>query len=213
MVLNREETAVLLEAVSVVPGLVLKLIYSSGLRLSEALAVRIQDINFAGHSLLVRGGKGDKDRITVLSEKIIPALQEQLRSVHSLFERSSLPVSLPCSLDRKYRGAGLLWKWQYVFPAFGPSINPEDGCVRRHHLHPGVIQKAMRNAVTASGIARHASVHTLRHCFATHLLMAGTDVCEIQELMGHKSLETTRTYLHVLKGMDCPTRSPLDYPA
>lgn len=210
VVLDLEETSALLGVVSGVPGLVLKLIYSSGLRLNEALSIRVQDINFPERSLLVRGGKGDKDRVTVLSGRIIPALEEQIRHVRVLFERSSLPVSLPSALDRKYPGAGLEWKWQYLFPAPGPSINPENGDVRRHHLHPGVVQKAMRNAVVASGVSRHATVHTLRHCFATHLLMAGTDLCEIQELLGHRSIETTRVYLHVAVGMNSRARSPLD---
>ena len=119
-------------------------------------------------------------------------------------------MSLPSALERKYPGAGLEWKWQYVFPSSGPSINPENGEVRRHHLHASVVQKAMRSAVIASGVRKHATVHTLRHCFATHLLMAGTDLCEIQELLGHRSLETTRIYLHVAKGMNPRARSPLD---
>lgn len=210
VVLDQDETSALLGVVSGVPGLVLKLIYSSGLRLNEALSVRIQDINFSGCSLLVRGGKGDNDRVTVLSGRIIPPLQRRISEVRALFSSSSVPVSLPSALERKYPGAGLEWKWQYVFPSSGPSINPENGEVRRHHLHASVVQKAMRSAVIASGVQKHATVHTLRHCFATHLLMAGTDLCEIQELLGHRSLETTRIYLHVAKGMNSRARSPLD---
>lgn len=210
VVLDQEETAALLGVVSGVAGLVLKLIYSSGLRLNEALSVRVQDVNFSGCSLLVRGGKGDKDRVTVLSGRIIPALQEQISRVRVLAASSSVPVSLPAALERKYPGAGLEWKWQYVFPSSGPSINPENGDVRLHHLHSSVVQKAMRSAVAASGVSKHATVHTLRHCFATHLPMAGTDLCEIRELLGHKSLETTRIYLHVVKGMNSRARSPLD---
>jgi integron integrase len=210
VVLDQDETSALLGAVSGVPGLVLKLIYSSGLRLNEALSVRIQDINFSGCSLLVRGEKGDKDRVTVLSGRIIPALQSRIGEVRALFSSSSVPVSLPSALERKYPGAGLEWNWQYIFPSSGPSINPENGEVRRHHLHASVVQKAMRSAVLASGVSKHATVHTLRHCFATHLLTAGTDLCEIQELLGHRSLETTRIYLHVVKGMNSRARSPLD---
>jgi len=186
------------------------LIYSSGLRLSEASRLRIQDINLENKSITVRSGKGNKDRITILSSSIISDLHKQLEKSRELFEDSVIPVSLPNALDRKYPNAGLEWGWQYCFPAQNASVDTVTGEIRRHHLHRTGIQKAMRKAVKEAGITRHAGVHTLRHCFATHLLMSGVDLCEIQELLGHKNLETTRVYLHVMKGFIQSVISPLD---
>jgi len=209
-VLSMEEVAAVFSNVSGESGLVLRLIYSAGIRLCEALSLRIQDIDMKNGSLVVRGGKGDKDRVTLLSMKLVPELQKHIASVREVFSRASVPVSLPSALERKYPNAGMEWGWQYLFPSERPSFEPESNRVRRHHIHPTVIQRAMRLAVKRAGIHKHATVHTLRHCFATHLLMAGVDLCEIQELLGHKSLETTRIYLHVMKGMKNAVESPLD---
>lgn len=202
VVLSPAEVSRVLSLVDGVAGLVLRIIYSSGLRLGEALSLRVQDLDPDGCSLTVRGGKGDKDRVTLLSRSLVPALEEQLERVRDGFSGERVPVSLPFALERKYPGAGLEWKWQYLFPASGPSVDPESGAVRRHHMHYSVVQRAMRRAVRESGVRKHATVHTLRHSFATHLLMKGVDLCEIQELLGHRSLETTRVYLHVVKGLD-----------
>lgn len=210
IVLNIEETKKVLSATEGVTGLILKLIYSSGMRLSEAVRIRIHDVNFEELSVLVRGGKGDKDRVTVLSERVIPYLEKQRERSRELFEGSVVPVTLPNALERKYPNAGREWNWQYLFFAKKPCLNTVTGEARWHHIHGSSVQKAMKKAVTRSGISKRAGVHTLRHCFATHLLLSGVDICEIQELLGHKNLETTRVYLHVMKGMTPTTTSPYD---
>ncbi|MEN8209444.1 MAG: integron integrase [Candidatus Fermentibacteria bacterium] len=210
IVLTRKEVGSILALTFGVSGRILRLIYSSGMRLKEALRLRVQDLNLENGSLVVHGGKGDKDRITVLSMKLVPELTDHLSKGREAFRGAEIPVSMPMALERKYPRAGMEWRWQYVFPASGPSVDPESGQVRRHHLHPSTVQRAMREAVRESGIQKHATVHTLRHSFATHLLMSGVDLCEIQELLGHKSLETTRVYLHVMKGMKKSVESPLD---
>lgn len=210
VVLSVEEVRKVLAATRGITGLVIRLIYSSGLRLSEAVRLRVQDVNLEGRSILVRGGKGDKDRTTVVSSRLIPELRAQIDDARIEFERIDIPVSLPNALELKYTNAGKEWNWQYVFCAEKPYMNPVTGELRRHHIHSSSIQKAMRRAVKESGISRRAGVHTLRHCFATHLLMSGTDLCEIQELLGHRSLETTRVYLHVMKELKHSVESPLD---
>ena len=210
VVLTPDEVADVLEKTQGVTGLILRIIYSSGLRLHEALSLRVKDIDHEGPSLMVRGGKGDKDRVTILSSKLVPIIRGHLKSQSDAFQCERIPVSLPGALERKYQKAGLDWKWQYVFPSDNPSISPDTGEIRRHHIHPSSVQRAMRLAVKSSGISKHATIHTLRHSFATHLLMSGVDICEIQELLGHKNLETTRVYLHVMKGMKATTKSPYD---
>lgn len=210
VVLTQEEVRKVLEKTNGITGMVIRLIYSSGLRLSEALRLRVQDINFESRTITVRSGKGNKDRITILGSTLISDLQTLLEKSREMFENAVIQVSLPSALERKYPNAGLKWGWQYLFPSTDASINPATGEIRRHHIHRTGIQKAMRKAVKEAGITKHAGVHTLRHCFATHLLMSGVDICEIQELLGHKSLETTRVYLHVLKGLRSGVRSPLD---
>jgi integron integrase len=201
VVLTPSEVSAVLAETHGVTGLLLRLIYSSGLRLHEAVSLRVQDLNQDNLSLMVRGGKGDKDRVTILSSSLLPGLREQLSGCRKAFAGVTIPVSLPFALERKYPNAGMEWKWQFVFPASAPCVVPGSSVVRRHHLHPCSAQRAMREAVLASGTEKRATVHTLRHSFATHLLMAGVDLCEIQELLGHKSLEATRVYLHVMKGL------------
>ncbi|MCD4776899.1 MAG: integron integrase [Candidatus Aegiribacteria sp.] len=210
VVLSRKEVKQVFQETEGITNLILQLIYSSGLRLSEGLQLRIHDVDLDQKSITVRSGKGNKDRITVLSSRIIPDLRKQLAEARSIFENSNIPVSLPEALARKYPNAGREWGWQYLFPAANASIDPATGEVRRHHLHPSGIQRAMRKAVRSSGIVKRASIHTLRHSFATHLLMSGVDLCAIQELLGHKNLETTRIYLHVMKGFQNGVTSPLD---
>lgn len=210
-VLTEDEVGKVLQAAGdSVASLILRLIYSSGLRLSEALRLRIKDVDLQNCSITVRSGKGNKDRVTVMGKSLVPFMRRQLATARKIFESDEVPVSLPGALERKYPGAGVDWPWQYVFPAERPSVDSDTGAVRRHHMHRSGIQRSMRDAVKRSGIGRKAGVHTLRHCFATHLLMQGTGLCEIQELLGHESLETTRVYLHVVKAMKPSVRSPLD---
>ncbi len=210
VVLSTDEVRSLLVNVSGTAGLVLKVIYSAGLRLHEALALRVQDVDFDAGTITVRGGKGDKDRTTLLADSVRRELEIQIDSVRAGCHLTGIPVSLPDALERKYPGAGLEPGWQYIFPARDTSVDPRSGEVCRHHMHPTAVQSMMKSARMRAGIAKHASVHTLRHCFATHLLMAGVDICEIQELLGHRSLETTRIYLHVMRNLRIPVVSPLD---
>ena len=210
VVLSKEEVNELLKEVAGLPGLILKLLYSSGMRSSEALNLRIHDLDLKHSSATVRDGKGGKDRVCIISRKLEPELSHQLNNVKILFEKEQVPVSLPGALDRKYPGAALTWGWQYLFPSERLSIDTDSGQIKRHHMHRVNLQRAMSDAVRKAGITKHATVHTLRHCFATHLLMSGVDLCEIQELLGHKNLETTRIYLHVMKGFRQSVQSPLD---
>ena len=210
-VLTKDEVKKVLDAAGEsVAALILRLIYSSGLRLSEALRLRVKDLDLNSCSITVRSGKGNKDRVTVLGRSLVPVLRHQLEAVRKTFKSSDVPASLPGALERKYPAAGMDWAWQYVFSSSGPSVEQETGLVRRHHIHRSGVQKTMRNAVKKAGIEKRAGIHTLRHCFATHLLISGVDLCEIQELLGHKSLETTRIYLHVMKGIRNDTESPYD---
>lgn len=210
VVLSPEEVGSLLSNVSGMAGLALKIIYSAGLRLHEALALRVQDVDFDDGTLTVRGGKGDKDRTTLLADSVRRELEIQVDSIRASYRESGVPVSLPDALERKYPGAGLELGWQYVFPARDTSVDPRSGRTLRHHMHPTAVQSMMKSARERAGIVKHASVHTLRHSFATHLLMSGVDVCEIQELLGHRSIETTRIYLHVMRSLRTPVRSPMD---
>jgi integron integrase len=175
--------------------LIAQVLYGSGLRLMELARLRVQDIDFDGSTITVRSGKGDKDRTTVLPQSIKDRLRVHLEKVKVLHEKDLSAgfgeVHLPDALERKYPNAGKEWGWQYVFPSARLSVDPRSGKVRRHHLSETAIQSAIANAVRKAGIVKHASVHTLRHSFAKHLLMKGVNIREIQSLLGHKSLETT----------------------
>ena len=194
--------------------IILQLLYGSGLRLMELARLRVKDIDFHSSLIFVRGGKGDKDRSTVLPECVKTDLRLHLEKVKALHEEDLEAghgeVSLPDALERKYSNAAGEWKWQYVFPAQKLSVDPQSGKIRRHHVGEKSIQNAVRRAVKEAGIAKHATVHTLRHSFATHLLMNGVNIREIQELLGHKNLETTMIYTHVLRNMSSTPKSPLD---
>ncbi len=192
-----------------VPGLVLRIIYSGGMRLSEALSLRVQDCNFENCSVVVRQGKGNKDRVTLLARTLVPDLKIHIDKLKNRMSKEKIPVFLPGAIARKYVGAGLQWPWQFVFPGTGVCNDPDTGRSVRHNLHPSAVQREMKRAVNAVGIPKRATF-TLCVSFATHLLMSGTDLCEIQELLGHKSLETTRVYLHIMKELKPVTRSPLD---
>jgi integron integrase len=189
-------------------------LYGAGLRLMECARLRVQDIGFDAHFIFIRAAKGDKDRTTVLPEFVKIALQDHIKTVKMLHEKDIAEghgeVYLPGALDKKYPQAGRSWGWQYVFPADRLSVDPRSGKVRRHHISDTAIQSAMRNALSKSGIVKHATVHTLRHSFATHMLMNGVNIREVQELLGHKNVETTMIYTHVLRDMKNDPMSPLD---
>ena len=214
VVLSVEEVKALLKETQGTPGLMLRLIYGGGLRISDALRLRVQDLDFKNDLLFVRSGKGDKDRTTILPERLVPELKTHLSKVRELHERDLAKgfgaVYLPGALEHKYPNAPKEWKWQYVFPAKNLSVDPRSGKTRRHHVSEKVLQPAMRRAVAAAEIHKHVTVHTLRHSFATHLLMTGTNIREVQELLGHKNVETTMIYTHVMRGLGNKPQSPLD---
>jgi integron integrase len=180
----------------------------------EALRLRVKDVSFAYHQVLVRDGKGGKDRVTILPASVSEPLRlhlEKVKERHRIAtERGYGGVELPHALARKYPGAHLEWGWQYVFPAGRPSRDPRSGVTRRHHLHEESMQRAVRAAVRAAGIEKPASCHTFRHCFATHLLERGYDIRTVQELLGHRDLKTTQIYTHVMRKGANAVCSPLD---
>lgn len=194
--------------------LILQLIYGAGLRVSELIRLRVKDLDFDNLLVFVRAAKGDKDRATLLPRKLVEPLKEHLKKVKELHERDLATghgaVFLPGALERKYPGAAKEFGWQYVFPAAQLSVDPRSGAVRRHHVVDKVVQNAMRAAVRRADIQKPASVHTLRHSFATHLLMKGVNIREVQEYLGHQSVETTMIYTHVIRDMTNTADSPLD---
>ncbi len=214
VVLTPQEVEKIFSCIKEESRLSLELIYGSGLRLMEALRLRVQDVDFDNNVVFVRSSKGDKDRITVLAKRVKKSLKKHLAGVRRIHEKDAKSgageVYLPDALMRKYPAAAYEWKWQYVFPSSKLSIDPRSGRLRRHHIDPTSIQKAVRNAVREAGITKNATVHTLRHSFATHLLMNGVNIREIQDLLGHKNVETTMIYIHVLRNMSSIPRSPLD---
>lgn len=191
-----------------------KLIYGCGLRLQECLGLRIKDIDLNQKIVIVRSGKGDKDRRTVLPESLKDDLTRHIADVKSLYDKDRKDningVWLPGALERKYPNAGKEWAWFWLFPAKSLSVDPYANFVRRHHAHPASLQKAFYDAPGKAGIAKQASVHTLRYSFATHLLENGYDIRTIQELLGHANLQTTMIYTHVASKNVLSVRSPLD---
>ncbi len=214
VVLSRGETLALLNTLSGREALMAGLLYGSGLRLMECLRLRVKDVDLDRNEITVREGKGGKDRKTVLPERLRPALRAQLEQVRLLHARDLEAglgaVSLPYALARKYRSAEKDPGWQYVFPATRRAIDPADGREKRHHLDESVLQRAIRSAASSAGIAKPMSPHTLRHCFATHLLENGSDIRTVQELLGHKDVTTTQIYTHVLNRGTTGVLSPLD---
>ena len=213
-VLTHQEVRSLLSAVRGVPWLIANLLYGAGLRLTEGLRLRVKDIDFTANHIVVREGKGDKDRITMLPSVIKEPLTAHLVQVRALHQqdlaRGQGRVALPNALDRKYRNAAGEWAWQWVFPASHLSIDPRSGIQRRHHLYESVPQRALREAARQVGLTKPANPHILRHSFATHLLEAGYDIRTIQELLGHRDVSTTMIYTHVLNRGGRGVASPAD---
>ncbi|NMF86791.1 integron integrase [Nodosilinea sp. P-1105] len=214
VVLTKAEALAIIQTIGGPHQLVVKLLYGSGLRLSEALRLRIKDLDLAQQQVIVRDGKGSKNRITMLPASVLTELQDHLVGVRRQHQqdlgRGFGSVYLPFALERKYLNANRDWIWQYVFPAGRIVKDPRSGEMRRHHLHESGIQKAVKQAVRQAGIAKKVGCHTFRHSFATHLLESGYDIRIIQELLGHKDVKTTMIYTHVLNRGGRGVRSPLD---
>lgn len=214
VILSREEVARVVRELRGAKQLVAMLLYGSGLRLLEALNLRVKDVDFSRSQVIVRGGKGDKDRVTVLPQVLHAPLRAHLARVKRLHERDVARgaghVALPGAYAQKSPTAARAWEWQWVFPATSIYREALTGERRRHHLHETAVQRGVKEAVLRSGIAKRATCHTLRHSFATHLLEQGADIRTIQELLGHTDLETTMIYTHVLQRGAGAVRSPLE---
>ena len=213
-VMTRDEVQMLLSKMSGVTGLMAGLMYGSGLRLMECVRLRVKDIDFAQHQVMVRDGKGQKDRVTMLPERFAAPLQEHLVRVKAIYEQDlaqgTAGVYLWPALQRKYPNAGKEWIWQYAFPAKSLSVDPRSGKVRRHHINENLVQKAVKEASAQAAINKRVSCHTLRHFFATHLLEARYDIRTVQELLGHANVVTTMIYTHVLNRPGLSVKSPAD---
>jgi integron integrase len=194
--------------------LMASLLYGAGLRLRECLNLRVKDVDFGYRQILVRDGKGGKDRVTILPASVIDPLQQHLLRVKALHERYLAEgygdVELPDALMRKYPRAAYEWGWKFVFPSYKRSVDPATGVIRRHHVYENYVIRGVKEAARAAGIAKHVSCHTLRHSFATHLLENGYDIRTVQELLGHSSVETTMIYTHVMNKGGRGVKSPLD---
>jgi integron integrase len=214
VVMAREEVKAVLGCLEGDKWLMASLMYGSGLRLMECLRLRVQDIDFARGEILVRDGKGAKDRITMLPESLKAPLKKHLRTVKAIHEKDTKEgwgrVQMPDALDRKYPNAPAEWRWQWVFPQENRWKNKRTGQEGRHHVHESVVQRAVKETVIKARIVKRVSCHTFRHSFATHLLQDGYDIQTIQELLGHKDVSTTMVYTHVLNRGGQGVRSPVD---
>ena len=214
VVLTETETARLLGALTGTALLMAEVLYGGGLRVMECCRLRVKDVDFANDLIFVRDGKGGKDRATLLAQTVKKRLGEHLQRVKEWHEKDLAAgageARLPDALQRKYPQAGRDWGWQFVFPSRQLSVDPRGGMVRRHHVSDVVLQKAVKEAVRKAGIDKPVSVHTLRHSFATHLLLRGVDLRQIQDYLGHASVETTMIYTHVVRDLRAPAQSPLD---
>jgi integron integrase len=213
-VLTREEVATLFSFLDGEMALLAKLLYGTGMRLMEGLRLRIKDVDFDRRVIVVRDGKGGKDRVVMLPQSLAPALKAQLLHARGVWDADAKAgrggVETPHALERKYPKVGNTWAWFWLFPSPTLSMDPRSGVERRHHLFEERLQRAVKKAAAQAGIAQPVSVHTLRHSFATHLLQSGTDIRTVQELLGHSDVSTTMIYTHVLKVAAGGTASPLD---
>ncbi len=214
IVLSKDECQRLFRQMEGTTRLMAELAYGSGLRLMELLRLRVQHIDLVRRQLVVRGGKGDKDRMTIIPESLVPALErqfERLSQLHAEDRKAGLPaVWLPDGLEKKFKRAGEKWEWQWFFPSREASFDPTTGMTRRHHVLDSAFQKSVGKAAASAGINKRVTPHVLRHSFATHLLEGGADIRTVQELLGHASVETTQIYTHVMKKPGLGVKSPLD---
>jgi integron integrase len=214
VVLTKEEANKVIACTQGVHRLMAQLLYGSGLRLMECLRLRVKDLDFERQQIIVRDGKGMKDRVTLLPQKVEDGLRRHLRYVRLIHEDDLAAgyggVYMPNALERKYPSAGKEWIWQWVFPAKKLSRDPRSGIMRRHHADPSTLQKAIRRAAKLARVEKPVSPHVFRHSFATHLLESGYDIRTVQELLGHKDVKTTMIYTHVLNRGPLTVRSPLD---
>ncbi|PIE59187.1 MAG: integrase [Desulfobulbus propionicus] len=214
VVLTQHEVSRLFAQMEGRQKLMASLLYGTGMRLMDCVRLRVQDIDFGYRQILIRDGKGKKDRVVPLPERLVHLLEEHLKKVHTLhnedIEKGFGQVYLPNTLNKKFPGAAKEWKWQFVFPSGRLSVDPRSGEIRRHHIHENGLQKAVKKAALAAGITKRVNCHALRHSFATHLLENGYDIRTVQELLGHANVSTTMIYTHVLNRGGKGVQSPLD---